>query len=717
MFLRLNGDFLFYKGDFMFRKLKEWISIKVVKNPRQMVLGAILLFNIVFVLLSAGIISALSLDGTENMNFLEAAFCTITMILDAGCISYVVADIGHSGVWITLVCLLVVFIGMISFTGAVIGYVTNYISSFIEKANAGKRKLYLSNHFVLINWNSRASEIVNDMLYSESKQKVVILVPDRKEEIEKEIDERLSETIAQENRAVEKRFAHLPFFARKAAIKKNAFKKMVTVIIKEGDIFSSKQLRDISLDTARSIIILEGDFNNGTCKYETIERKQELGKGNSLTVKTLMQVADITAAETSFDNQRIIVEVTDIWTLDIVNKIIEAKEVEGKCNIIPVRINQVLGQILSQFCIMPELNAVYSELFSNKGAEFYVEPDSKFQNEMDFIEDYFKEHNHALPITIRNAEGKNIAYYLGDQYKNIYKKSSVKELDYSVSLKKQYWLEKRNVIILGHNSKSKFIMAGFEAFSNEWKKDEEIVDILVIDNKENLEKMNYYKEYSFVAETVEADIYEKDLLCATIERYVDAHEGDISVLILSDDMATNDNIDAGALTNLVYVRNIIDKKAKENPNFDTKKIDVIVEIINPKHHDIVNSYSVENVVISNRYVSKMVTQISEMEELYDFYNDILSYDEGGVTSYSSKEIYVKKVHRYFDQVPAPTTADKFVRALYEESINPEKNQSPNPTIALGYVGADGKVVIFGGDLTQIPVALTEKDKVILFSFH
>ncbi len=702
----------------MFKKFKEWFSIQVVKNPRSMVLGAILLFNVIFVIVSAIIISALSLSGTENMNFLQAAFYTVTMILDAGCISYVIADIGNSGVAIAIVCLLIVFIGMISFTGAVIGYVTNYISSFIEKANSGKRKLHLINHFVLINWNSRASEIVNDMLYSEEKQKVVILVPDRKEEIEKEIDERLSETIARENKQVEKRFANLPYFARKLAIRRNRFKKQVTVIIKEGDIFSSKQLRDIALDMARSIIILEGDFNNSTCKYETAERRNELGKGNALTVKTLMQVADITAAETSLDDQRIIVEVTDLWTLDIVNKIIEAKQVEGKCNIIPVRINQVLGQILSQFCIMPELNAVYSELFSNKGAEFYSEKTDEFTEEIPFIESYLKEHNHALPITIRDEGDKHYAYYLGESNKDLYRKSHVKTSDYSVSLVKDYWLEKRNVIILGHNSKSKFIMAGFDAFSHEWKRgNDEIVDILVVDTKENLEKENYYKQYPFVTSTVEADIYDREKLTTTIERYVDEHKGDISILILSDDLASNENIDASALVNLVYIRNIIDKKLKENSEFNAKKIDVIVEIINPKHHDIVNSYSVKNVVISNRYVSKMVTQISEMEALYNFYNDILSYDEEGVEEYSSKEVYVKKVTRYFDEIPAPTTADQLVRAIYKESMNEEKYGVKNPTIAIGYVDENGKVIIFSGDLTKFQVELTEKDKVILFSFH
>lgn len=195
----------------MKRNIKEWFSIQLVKNPGRMILAVILIFNVLFFLLSALVISSLSLEGTEKMSFVEAAFCTITMILDAGCIQFVVADIGESGVLITIFCLIVVIIGMISFTGAVIGYVTNYISSFIENANTGRRKLNLNNHFVILNWNSRASEIINDMLYNEEKQKIVVLVQSRKREIEKEIEERVADTINRENGAIRKKYASLPF--------------------------------------------------------------------------------------------------------------------------------------------------------------------------------------------------------------------------------------------------------------------------------------------------------------------------------------------------------------------------------------------------------------------------------------------------------------------------------------------------------------------------
>lgn len=715
----------------MRERIKEWASLQVVKNPGRVVLFAILLFNIVFFLLSALLISALALDGTEKMSFIEAAFCTITMILDAGCIQFVVADIGQSGVAVTLLCLVVILIGMISFTGAVIGYVTNYISHFIENANSGKRKLHLSEHFVILNWNSRASEIVNDMIYCDEKQTVVVLVSGRKEEIEKEIYERLEDTIAREKKAVLEKYKSLPFISRHIAIYKNRFRGRLTVIVREGDVFSSKQLSDISLERARSIVILGNDINNTICKFEHREKINELGKGNSQTIKTLMQVADITSAESSFDDQRIIVEITDEWTGELVNKIIKAKQVDSKCNIIPVMVNDVLGQILSQFCLMPELNHVYSELFSNKGAEFYSEEHPE-ENEIDFAKKYFDSHNHALPITIskgnrkiKTADGKEIqktyAYYVAENHRDIHKESRIAPLDYSIDLHKDYWLETKNVIILGHNSKCKNIMDGFESFSKEWRKEGEIVNLVVVDDKAHLEKMNYYKDYSFVNETVEANIYDKDLISSTIDRVVTSNIGDTSVLILSDDEALNENIDASALANLVYVREIIDRKLEENPDFDVESIDVIVEIINPKHHDIVNSYSVNNVVISNRYISKMITQISEVEALFDFYNDILTYDTDDCNNtektYESKEIYIKKVTRYFDSIPAPTTADKLVRAVYEASLDPNRSFTVNPTIILGYVKPGGNVNIFSGNLPDIPVVLEEGDKLIMFSAH
>ena len=125
------------------RRIKEWTTLQIAKKPGRVVILAIFAFNILFFLFAALVIRGLSLTGTEQMGFFSAVFYTLTMILDAGCIQFVIEDIGQANVILAIICLAIVIIGMISFTGAVIGYITNYISTFIANSNSGGRKLNL----------------------------------------------------------------------------------------------------------------------------------------------------------------------------------------------------------------------------------------------------------------------------------------------------------------------------------------------------------------------------------------------------------------------------------------------------------------------------------------------------------------------------------------------------------------------------------------------
>lgn len=694
----------------MKRIIQEWISVQIAKRPGRVVLISILLFNIVFFIISALVISQFSVRGTEKMPFIQAAFSTITMILDPGCVQFVVEDIGQMGVVLAIACLVIIFVGMISFTGAVIGYITNTISTFIGEANAGSKALKISNHVVILNWNTRASEIINDLLYCDKRQKVVVLVNDRKAEIEKEIFDRLSDTVEKENKEIREKFGKT---ARK-------FKNKVTVIVREGDVFSSKQLHDISLERARMIIVLGSDVNNTICKYEHQDLLEENSEGNSHTIKTLMQVADITGAEYSNDNQRIVVEITDEWTKELVERIIKCKQVEGKCNIIPVDINTILGQILSQFSLMPELNYAYRELFSNKGDTFYVQ-ESLMAPDTEFIPEYLKNHVNAIPLThMISSNEKSYAFFTSESEESINLTAGYPQYEYTVQLNRDYWIEKKTVIILGHNSRCKDIMEGFCNFRNEWNRNDgsEILQITVIDDEDSLKKIDYYKEYPFVVNTVAASIYDRERICVAIEEVVSSNTEDTSILILSDDKALNKDIDANALANLVYVQDIINNRINNDENFDKESIDVIVEIIDPKHHDIVNSYSVNNVVISNRYISKMITQIGEKEALFEFYKDMLTYDTDISNGYQSKEIYAKKVSTFFDSVPKPCKAAELIRAVYMSSVSENIPLAERyPTIALGYVKPGGKMVLFSGDQSKIDVELTEKDKLIVYSVH
>lgn len=708
----------------MFRKTREKFSVLLSKAPGRLVVLAILLFNVVFFLISAAIIKALSLSGTETMSFWEAVYYTVTMVLDAGCIESVITEVGAANVALVIICIVVIMIGMILFTGAVIGYVTNYISGFIDNANGGNHKVYMSNHTVIINWNSRASEIVNDLLYKRGKQKVVVLAPSGKDKIEKELSEQIEATIAYENEQLKEKIARLPKASRRAAYKKGKIKNNLLVIVREGDTFSSKQLNDVSLAQAKSIIILGNDLNDSTCKFQVKKENDSRENGNQQTIKTLMQVADITGAKNSADDQKIIVEVEDDWTLKVVNMIIESKQVEGKCNIVPVSVNYILGRLLSQFSLMPELNAAYTELLSNKGVTFYAR-EVRTPDEEEFMENALKTRDCVIPLTVMENKGKYYGYYDAQEenFADIISsdKENVGEKDYSsmVKLNRNYHLSQRNVVVLGHNGKLKYIMDGFDSFRKEWgfKDGREIMNVIVIDNKSYLEKMNYFRDYPYVKDVVEAEIYEHEKICNKIESFVDENEGDTSILVLSDDAVPSEEIDAHTVTNLVYIRDIIRKKKLKDPSFAEGKIDVIVEIINPKNYDVIKNYNVKNVVISNRYISKMIGQLGDRDVLFDFYNDILTFDDAS-EGFSSKELYVKRVNRFFDEVPAKRTARELVRAVYFASADkslPEDQRTRS--VILGYVKADGEVVLFSGDLNKTEVELTDKDKLIMFATH
>lgn len=698
----------------MFRKIREKINIFAVKKPSLTILVTILILNLILFAVAAAVISWLAPKSLSYSGFWVSIYYTITMILDAGCIDYVISDIGEASVALIIVCIATVLIGMITFTGAVVGYVTNYISNFIENSKSGNRALKVSKHTVILNWNSRASEIVNDLLYTGKRETVVVLSSQDATSIEREINERISSSLKRDQQIIKRECAGLSKLQQFMYNRRHRLKNHVTVIVKEGETYSTKQLTDISISQAESVVLLAKEVHSKACRFDNLERLENLNKGNSNTIKTLVQVAEMTSSEDSADHQTIIVEIEDDWTAALVDRIVAHKERLTKCHIIPVYVNKVLGQILSQFSIMPELNLVYSELFSNRGAEFFFKP-QKWEENVDLAtEQYMRTHRHAIPLTVMQTASGNHAYSVAASDADCERVCEPITTTLTVEVNEAYQISPRNIVIIGHNSKCQDIMSGFSAFRGEHNlKNAEILNITVIDDQNSLERLDFYRAYPYVTKTVAADIFDADLIKDTIENAIDGHKGDTSLLILSDDYTSAEDIDSAALTYLIYVQDIIFSRQKNDPNFDRESIDVVVEILNPKNYDVVHNYSVNNVVISNRYISKMVTQIGRKQALFEFYSDILTYDEEGVSEFESKELYIKEVDQFFRDgiIPQRCTARELIWAVFKASPN------NNKAIVLGYTSPGGKMVLFSGDQEDIKVELTNKNKLIVFSNH
>ncbi len=682
-------------------KFREWLSVQVAKHPKRVVLILIILLNVLFITVSAAVISSLSLRGTEHMNFFHAAYYTVTMILDAGCIESVIKDIGTSGVALTLTCLAVIIIGMITFTGAVIGYLTNILNDFIDNASAGNTRLYLSDHTVILNWNAGAPEIVNDLLYSDHKETVVALVKSGGEDIKKEIEERLHLTIEKENAVVSKKAAAMSYFARRRYLKNNKLGNNVTFIVIEGNIFSQKQLRDIRIDMAKAIIILSNDPSDSAAEDE----------GNPQAVKALMQTADIVSAGNADHHPNIIIEITDPWTSDIVQRIISGKELDKKCNIILFHVEKFLGQLLAQLSLTPELTLVYDDLFSNKGTAFYTEP-VQTDNEIGYIREYLATHNNAVPLTLLTRNGESSFCFAANTHDSIGKMQERKNAGFSVELNDMQSKCKR-VIMIGHNTKVEEIMSCYEAYISCQTRDQRScpLKVTVIDDAESIRRMDDYRRYSFVEETVELDIYHIDKTIETFKRLLFDTSEETNILILSDDTELDEYADSSALMCLVYIRDFIKEILRENPDYDKKRIKTIVEITDPSHYDIVKGYDMVEPVISNRFTGNILTQIGVKESIFEFYKDLLSYspDRPGA---QNKKPQLKKVSAFFKKTPPACTAYDLVRAVFEASV---ASAEASPILVLGYIKANGEIILFSGDLSEIPVSLEAEDKMIVYT--
>ena len=156
--------------------IREWISIKMVKSPRFIVLIGVLGANVIFIGVAAFIITCLMPDSAGNGGFGSSIFNTIMMYLGIGGIEMVIDEINEADMFLVLFSIIIVVIGMVFFTYALIGYMSDFIANFIAEADSSARKLRISDHTVILNWNTRAAELIRAVHYASPENNKTVLL-------------------------------------------------------------------------------------------------------------------------------------------------------------------------------------------------------------------------------------------------------------------------------------------------------------------------------------------------------------------------------------------------------------------------------------------------------------------------------------------------------------------------------------------------------------
>ena len=402
----------------LFLKFKAKKTLRTYQKPLAVTLITLLMINVA--VLCVGSVLALVLDaqyyGSEFFEgkFLYAFITNATWMISPNTLTKL--EVGSNKLMMVL-AIIIVILGMILFSGAIIATVTTALRTFIDKKSRAKGKIIVNNHYVILNWNSKVPEMIYNLMLKGFKKNIVILSDRNKEYIEAEL-----KSLFLTNEVHEKIKANL--------------------IIKEGDSLLRGNLEDISIEEASQICVMAREDmidtdDDNIINSDLLNLKIVLKLG-SFKLKEGCQIV----VETQSDETRAQIE-------GLSHKITSLK----KLNITAISFNKKIGQIIAQSLVMPHMSNLYSELFSFEGSEFYS-IESKEE-----IDEYLRNHNNTIPV------------YKEDKYLFVLaageeKLNNKRQEEYTTSRKLEINMEKGSaqisIFIIGENSKTAFLLNSLE---------------------------------------------------------------------------------------------------------------------------------------------------------------------------------------------------------------------------------------------------------------
>ncbi len=132
---------------------------------------------------------------------------------------------------------------------------------------------------------------------------------------------------------------------------------------------------------------------------------------------------------------------------------------------------------------------------------------------------------------------------------------------------------------------------------------------------------------------------------------------------------------------------------------------IILELLDPRHYDIAMSYQVDHTIISNRYVSHMISQISKNRELALLYDELLRYD-GSDSITQTKEVYVYPVTSILE------TAYPLVFASVSDFVYQFSLLSSGLKAPIGIIHQK-QLELFHGNLDSQVLEIHEEDEIVV----
>ena len=295
-------------------KLSYQFDNFMAKGTIALIGGLGLLSLIVIFVMAAFIsISGVSPPGAEeSLTFWEAAWLNLMRTLDPGTMG------GDEG-WSFRLVMFLVTLGGVFIISTLIGVLTSGIENKMDELRKGRSRVIETGHTVILGWSSQIYTVLSELITANENQKnacIVILGDKDKVEMEDEIRAVINE----------------PGRTR--------------IVCRSGSPIDMNDLHLVSLQTARSVVILSANNSNPDAQ----------------TIKTILAITN--NPKRRAEPYHIVAEIKD-------PKNIQVAKMVGKDEVELVLTGDLISRIIAQTCRQSGHSIVYTDLLDFGGDEIY----------------------------------------------------------------------------------------------------------------------------------------------------------------------------------------------------------------------------------------------------------------------------------------------------------------------------------------------------------
>ena len=487
---------------------------------------------------------------------------------------------------------------------SLIAFITSALDQKLAELKKGHSKVVEDGHTLILGWNERVVEILRELILaneSEDNPSVVILSRLDKEEMDDHLKVHLPNTLN------------------------------TRIVTRSGAESSLVNLDIVSVDTCKSAIAL------GNCNVSASE--EDKATSDTIVVKTILAVV---ASRPEGSDINVVAEIFNDRNRAIVEGIAPGE-------ITTVDSNEILAKILVQTSRSVGLSVVYGEILSFDGCEMYFHGADWGGRTFGEIAYHFpdgipmgiRSEDGSLainpPIDTRMAERDEVLILAEDD-------STIDLLPQPVTLPREMTLAGGRVelgiereLIIGWTDKVEIIVSEYA----DYVLDGSSIDIML--RAPNDQVRHEIERIDEELSGISISLIDGDPLTTAGLLSVDPWKYD-NIIILSQGNVDDDDerTDSETIIILLLLRQIFRDHPEESAN--TK---LITEVLDSENQPLVARTGVHDFIISNRFVSMLLAQISEDADINRVYDDLFSED--------GSEIYLKPASLYFESFPVSVT--------------------------------------------------------------